>query len=104
MRIVVNLFLLVSFYFLLKVAVSRDQRGRNIQPDALQPVTSSILESKLRAHDQHRITRQDLSTGDHNSRSGERTVCIRGISVSHMLKKPKRNKSGKSGCGGVLVH
>ncbi|XP_038583643.1 centrosome and spindle pole-associated protein 1 [Micropterus salmoides] len=51
------------------VAVSRDQRGRNIQPDALQPVTSSILESKLRAHDQHRITRQDLSTGDHNSRS-----------------------------------
>ncbi|XP_070784596.1 centrosome and spindle pole-associated protein 1 [Enoplosus armatus] len=51
------------------VAVPRDQRGPKIQPDAqsLQSVTRLNLESRVRAHNQHRITRQD--TGQHNSRS-----------------------------------
>ncbi|KAM9337207.1 centrosome and spindle pole-associated protein 1 [Symphorus nematophorus] len=54
---------------LLEEAVSMNQKNRNIQPDAqsLQSVTSMNLESKVRAHNQHRITRCD--TGDHNSKS-----------------------------------
>ncbi|KAA8580783.1 hypothetical protein FQN60_013741 [Etheostoma spectabile] len=49
--------------------VSMDQRDRNIQPDAqsLASPTSLNLDSKVRAHNQHRITRED--TGDRNSRS-----------------------------------
>lgn len=70
MRVVVNLFLLISF--VQEVAVSMDQEDRNIQPDAqsVQSVTSLNLESKDGAHNQQRITRQD--TSDHNARSGER--------------------------------
>ncbi|XP_068438170.1 centrosome and spindle pole-associated protein 1 isoform X4 [Clinocottus analis] len=50
-------------------AVSMDQWDSNNQPDAqsLQSVTSSHLESKVRDHNQHRITRED--PGDHNDRS-----------------------------------
>ncbi|XP_078137408.1 centrosome and spindle pole-associated protein 1 [Sander vitreus] len=52
-----------------EVTVSMDQRDHNIQPDAqpLQSPTSLNLDSKVRAHNQQRITRED--TGDRNSRS-----------------------------------
>lgn len=66
-----------------------DQRNHNIQPDAqsLQSVTSLNLESKVRAHNQHHITRQDTCTGDHSSKSGERNNLHQ-----KYINKPHSNK------------
>lgn len=70
MKSVVDFFLLVSVAQ--EVAVCMDQMGGNIQPDAqsLESATSLNLESKVRANNQHRISKQD--TSDQHGKSGER--------------------------------
>ncbi|XP_044031547.1 centrosome and spindle pole-associated protein 1 isoform X2 [Siniperca chuatsi] len=98
------------------MAVSRDQRDRNIQPDAqsLQSGTSLNTESKVRAHNQHRITQQDTGTSDHNSRSEglsgdeadvlslrsalERRVSVETVATDPWLRPGTSDTVKRSGC------
>ncbi|XP_070709443.1 centrosome and spindle pole-associated protein 1 [Pempheris klunzingeri] len=99
-----------------EVAVSVDQRSRDSRPDSqsLQSVTSLNLEPKFSTHNQHRITRQDTHTVDHNSKSEglpgdevdvlslrsalERRVSVETVATEPWLRPGTSDAVKRSGC------
>lgn len=97
-----------------EVAVCMDQTGGNIQPDAqsLESATSLNLESKVRANNQHRISRQD--TSDQHGRSEglsgdevdvlslrsalERRVSMETVATDAWLRPGTSDTVKRSGC------